>query len=398
MLDYIVSRLQRTTNSTVFIPQVDGLRFIAIFSVVLLHINGFITNKAPFIFDKSPQSYGWFYYVLSAGFGGHKAVLLFFVISGFILSLPFAKYYWQEGKPVNLKSYFLRRLTRLEPPYIVNMVTVTFLLIWFGNPDFFLTNPRSLESLLPNLAASLAYVHNLVFPKGFSVNAVAWSLEIEVQFYILMPLFVQVLRLEKKLRRFFICIAIVVLVFLQHAYPTDRISLFNFIQYFFLGFLLADLYLNKIRLNIGSLVSFFAGMGVLLSEMSIVDIYSNIYFEFVFIIFIFIFCFLVLTDAFWIRIFSLKPLTVIGGMCYSIYLWHDIVISAVGRYTIYLNISYSYPIAFFWHSVILLLSVLFFSALMFLFIEKPCMDRLWPHKFFEWAKKLPQLVAKFYFN
>jgi peptidoglycan/LPS O-acetylase OafA/YrhL len=44
------------------------------------------------------------------------------------------------------------------------------------------------------------------------------------------------------------------------------------------------------------------------------------------------------------------------------------------------------------------LSVLFFSALMFLFIEKPCMDRLWPHKFFEWAKKLPQLVAKFYFN
>ena len=38
-----------------------------------------------------------------------KGVLLFFVISGFILALPFAKHFWQQGKEVNLKNYLLNK-------------------------------------------------------------------------------------------------------------------------------------------------------------------------------------------------------------------------------------------------------------------------------------------------
>ena len=46
------------------------------------------------------------------------------MISGFILGLPFARHVLANGPPVVLKQYFLRRLSRLEPPYIVAMITL----------------------------------------------------------------------------------------------------------------------------------------------------------------------------------------------------------------------------------------------------------------------------------
>ncbi len=50
-------------------------------------------------------------------------VKVFFAISGFVLALPFLKYYLGiSDKKVQLKSYFIRRLTRLEPPFIITLV------------------------------------------------------------------------------------------------------------------------------------------------------------------------------------------------------------------------------------------------------------------------------------
>jgi len=44
------------------------------------------------------------------------------MISGFILAAPFVGHYLHDKKRVNLGSYFIRRLTRLEPPYVIVMV------------------------------------------------------------------------------------------------------------------------------------------------------------------------------------------------------------------------------------------------------------------------------------
>jgi peptidoglycan/LPS O-acetylase OafA/YrhL len=46
-----------------------------------------------------------------AAYGVH----LFFVLSGFILALPFCKAA-RGGGSVDIKKYFWRRVTRLEPP------------------------------------------------------------------------------------------------------------------------------------------------------------------------------------------------------------------------------------------------------------------------------------------
>lgn len=109
---------QRISSSGQFIPEVDGLRFFAIFSVFIYHLTGDIlrhssaldayTRKASAIFPATQ--------VLNVG------VQLFFVISGFILGLPFATAHLANKKPVSLKKYFLRRVTRLEPPYIISLL------------------------------------------------------------------------------------------------------------------------------------------------------------------------------------------------------------------------------------------------------------------------------------
>src|SRR2546426_12554732 len=83
----LLVRLSRETSSGRFIPEMDGLRFVAIAMVVLFHLNGYLTAKAV-----SPQyaftaRSDWTTQVAIAGFRG---VELFFVISGLILGLRFA--------------------------------------------------------------------------------------------------------------------------------------------------------------------------------------------------------------------------------------------------------------------------------------------------------------------
>src|SRR2546421_9864026 len=104
-------RFKRITYSTNYLPEIDGLRFLALFLVVvIMHITNYI-NVIYFNGQMIQSSY-WLDFVIE----GNNGLNLFFVISGFILSLPFARWYLHQGKRVELKNYYLRRLTRLEPP------------------------------------------------------------------------------------------------------------------------------------------------------------------------------------------------------------------------------------------------------------------------------------------
>jgi len=64
----------------------------------------------------------WLNKVFSAG---HNGVPLFFAISGFILSLPFARQGLGGGSPVSLRQYYIRRVTRIEPPYVIQLFIIT---------------------------------------------------------------------------------------------------------------------------------------------------------------------------------------------------------------------------------------------------------------------------------
>ena len=112
---FLSNYFSRFPRAAFIIREIDGLRFIAIMVVFFVHVAFYLTIK------RYGESWA------SSGDGGEavvgvlhilglRAVLLFFVISGFVLGLPFAKAA-RKGQPVrSLKRYLMRRITRLEPP------------------------------------------------------------------------------------------------------------------------------------------------------------------------------------------------------------------------------------------------------------------------------------------
>jgi Acyltransferase family len=101
--------LSRITSGGKFIPEIDGLRFVAIASVVGFHIYEYLLSR---------RNIGPLGIIGTALLHGNRGVPLFFVISGFILGRPFAAHYLRGLPAPKLKEFYWRRLTRLEPPYL----------------------------------------------------------------------------------------------------------------------------------------------------------------------------------------------------------------------------------------------------------------------------------------
>src|SRR5579872_4562236 len=95
--DKFLRALSRETSSGRFIPEMDGLRFAAIGMVVLFHLNGYLTAKSRLFYPTPPTDW-----LAQAAYVGFHGVELFFVISGFILGLPFAAHHLKGKQVVSL--------------------------------------------------------------------------------------------------------------------------------------------------------------------------------------------------------------------------------------------------------------------------------------------------------
>lgn len=371
--------LKRITSAGNFIPEIDGLRFIAITSVVLYHLNSFlIVNYVNPNVDTS--DYSFLKHLLSHG---HLGVPLFFTISGFILGMPFAKFHLRNGNPVSLKKYFLRRLTRLEPPYILIMTTLLFGAVYVAKVF-------SLTDGIENYLASIIYCHNFIFPDATpNLNAVTWSLEVEVQFYILAPLMAWIFSVKSlSIRRLSLCFIAVLFIIINHFNfnPLGVVSLVDYFQYFLVGFLLADLYVSNSTLLPKTKFDYLIGLFffVIIWLFDNGDFNSNsqkfiweliqlgsIFFLYYYVLFNKIFKFL-----------CFKLITNIGGMCYSIYLLHFPILSLFGKPMLKYSFSKYTFVNVSIYSVILIFLTMSISSIFFLLVERPCMDKDWYKKIF----------------
>lgn len=110
---------------------------------------------------------------------GWSGVQIFFVLSGFLLSLPFAQ--WQAGireKP-NLKRYLFRRAARVFPAYYFQLGVLLGVAYLLGQ-----ANPiANVESFLRHL-----FILFVPPPIGMDpINSVWWTLPIEFMFYLALP-------------------------------------------------------------------------------------------------------------------------------------------------------------------------------------------------------------------
>ncbi len=363
-------KLRRVTSGGNFIEEIDGLRFIAIFPVVIQHLSERLIRFHPDShFDES--------FLSSIVLRGHIGVYIFFVISGFILALPFAKSALFNSKSVNLKKYYYRRITRLEPPYIV-VITLLFFVLALKEKSFY--------SLLPHYLASIIYSHAFIFGIWTPINPPAWTLEIEVQFYILAPLLSALYFNIKSpmVRRVGLIIFLLVktIIITQFNIPVRvYLSLINSIEYFLIGFLIADFYLNK-KLGTSSRYKLFDLIAII-SFFTIMFTWSwnnELIYKLLFLAFLFAMFYASFKSKYFKMFLRNKWVSAIGGMCYTIYLIHlafaelfvtitkNILITGNFMSTLLINLIVFLPLLF-------IISVAFF-----LLIEKPCMEPDWPSK------------------
>lgn len=371
MKGFRLSSFQRITSSGRFIPEIDGLRFLAIATVILFHASTYYNHKSPFA-PAEPDA--WFMSVCRHGYVG---VMLFFAISGFVLALPFAQWRLQGAKPISLKAYFLRRLTRLEPPYLLTLTAVAAVLL--------LQRSAGLSEILPHWGASAVYLHNLIYGQPSTLVGVAWSLEIEIQFYLLAPLLFRVFTIRQQPARYALYVGAMVL-FSCFSYRFDpEVSGFKtlagYFQYFCAGILLADWYTtNPSPASLRLLEKWFLPqlLGVILLILLLTsDLNHSLAVRLWYPFAIIGFYALVLRNPFWQKIGSTPWLVTIGGMCYSIYLWHYLLISRMGAYSLRWHFSDGYGLDFLIQLCLWVTGILLFSSLFFYFIEKPCMRKDW---------------------
>ena len=356
----------RVTSGGRFLPCVDGLRFIAILSVVLYHLNHYVVARASGFSELDARSCVLFHWLNGANCG----VQVFFAISGFILALPFARERQSGSQRVSLKHYYLRRLTRLEPPFVVNLLLVFVLLV--------VVKKESVQSLIAPLLATMTYTHDWIYGELSRINGVTWSLEIEVQFYLLAPLIARFLfGLSPSRRRTLLGVAIIAMIVSKMVVPVDgslrlRLGLLYVLDHFLAGILVADVFVNDWkesprRCGAWDLVTLLTLPALFAIQRS--DVLLHL---------LPIFSFAALVSAFRgrvsNRILSWWPLVLIGGMCYSIYLYHFFVISLIGRLTMPLAAGHSYAVQILLQAVVIIPITLAVCAVFFVAVERPFMQ------------------------
>lgn len=385
----IPGRLSRITSSGSYITEVDGLRFVAIMPVLMQHLSERLQRYSTIEWAR-PVAEAPVAFLASRGTIG---VYIFFAISGFILCLPFAKYHLLGGRRVPLRAYFWRRVTRLEPPYFFWMTFFFLALLAYG--------PMSMEELFSHWGYSLVYLHNIAYKDYTPINPVAWSLEIEIQFYLLAPFLAAFFFSVKKAswRRLLLVGAIFGFISLQHLFGwlslPYKISLLGQLQHFLTGFLVADLYLTQWQaapekryrwLDFAAVLAFFTLCFSWSEEWG-----KNIVFT------------LALILLFWagfrakaFNVFLGNPwIAAIGGMCYTIYLIHLPLIEGLIRFSRHLKWTDWFGVNLLLQAAVVLPVVLALSAIFFLLLEKPFMDKFWPEKLASWLKGKKSGVLSF---
>lgn len=384
----LLAKFSRVTSTGKFyVPQLDGIRCIAITWVLAVHVAQYVVERAGQTVVASRANPLFFF--LDAGRAG---VDLFFVISGFVLAVPFARYYLASGKPVHLGAYFTRRLTRLEPPYMIHLlITLGMWALWGAKafPLPLITGSSDLPFVPSHLLASAVYSHQLYYWAMPFPNIVLWSLEIEVQFYVLLPVLALVFAIGRPAVRRAVIVGAIAAFSCIAYYGNDAFlvphTLIGYLQEFLVGFLLVDFYLTEWQEA--------AAGGVVWDLVSLAGwggiVYCNTLWPARFLILpaVMLMAFVgAFRGVIVRRVLGNAWLATIGGMCCTIYMYHGGIILLVGHKTarwhtgvMWLDVATQF--------VILWIACVVACSLLFLAFERPFMRPDWYKR--AWAKVWP---------
>ena len=296
------------------VPQLDGLRGIAIGTVVLYHM-----GLPPFTT------------------GGYIGVEVFFVLSGFLITTLLLAEHEQSGQ-ISLKDFYARRILRLGPALLLVAATVAA-----GAAVL----PDERGHMLRAVPTSIFYIANWVKAFGwwsFEPMHHTWSLAIEEQFYLIWPpLLIAIFKMFPDRRR--------------QAWAVAGLAAFFLAERFTL--VLADVSVSRVYhgtdtravgLLVGCLLAFARTLGwrilhylshPIVGLLSIAGVlaagvalpYDMPYVSVGLLVVDALTCGLILA-ALRARglvgsVLALRPLVGLGVVSYGVYLWHDVIQRAV---------------------------------------------------------------------
>ncbi|WP_314508861.1 acyltransferase [Xanthocytophaga agilis] len=270
------------------------MRAIASMAVVLFHFIGteqFLTNWTILKYISVYGQYG---------------VQMFFVISGFVI--PFSLYK-SKYKIHYYGKFVLKRIIRLDPPYLANIlfiICLSYVLSKVSSAQFTIT----WKQLLLHLGYLNAFFHEKW------LNVVFWTLSVEFQYYVLLGLIYPLLIGNQWIRSITV-ISLLALSILFHDIPRD--FFFAHIPVFLMGILTFQWYTRIIP----------KWEYIVWTFVCILFIYtSSIEILFVSIISVLLLFYFTIEN---------KWLTFLGDISYSLYLMHvmtgSVVISIVKKRT-----------------------------------------------------------------
>lgn len=286
-------------------PEIDGLRAIAILSVVLFHL--------------SPK------YVP----GGFIGVDIFFVISGYLITQIINKSLEQDN--FSIIHFWQRRIARLYPALLLMLISMFIL-------GSFVMTAKEFKSLSLYSMAGLTYWTNFLLYSEigyFDIHANLkpylhlWSLAIEEQFYLFYPLILMIAKkMNFSVRK--ILTAIILFSFFFFIYYSKNNSAFAFYiplnRFWELGaggylaltdkiFEIKNVYFQKLK----SIVSF-AFIGVICFSSHSYDVANPVFY-----IVAVIAAYLILIPSDFDlghKVLKTKALVYVGLISYPLYLWH----------------------------------------------------------------------------
>lgn len=170
-----------STQQTDRVPELDGVRGLAILMVLVYHTVGLNPVKISLpVFERISQ-------IAEMGWAG---VDVFFVLSGFLITSILLK---TKKQPGYFKKFYARRILRIFPLYY-STLTLILIFIPFISPDQ-ADRARAIWPWYYLYLQNWGNALNLI-PTIFAIN-VTWSLAIEEQFYLFWPSVVKILDSKK---------------------------------------------------------------------------------------------------------------------------------------------------------------------------------------------------------
>lgn len=334
-------------------PEVDGLRAIAVLSVILFHLN---PNWLP---------------------GGFLGVDIFFVISGYLITSIISQEI-QENR-FSYKNFYNRRIKRIYPVFILVMaivsVVASFIFIRFES-----------EQLRKTIELATVFSSNfyLSYRQGYfdlsaNENPVLhiWSLAVEEQYYLFFPILLAFCYKKFKTHKIFkpLVIGLFIVFVLSSFVPNSWYSAIGLHNTYYISFIRFP------ELLIGSYLALSSKhthgkQSQIIASMAFIALFSTFFIyhkEMAFMpgISLILPCVLaalvILHSAqnSWVKtLLSSKPMVWVGKLSYSLYLFHWIFIS----FTFYITNAKTLPQT----AALFILALTFIcSALSYYLLEQP---------------------------